>query len=485
MTKKSKKKKLLIFSRIIWVLSICIMALLSYFIYKANVMPFKYFLMIIIIFILLLAIHGLLIMKRRTKKIILIVLNICTILFMGVEIFAILKINDTLDFLNKIYAKYEINIYNIVVNSESSYQSLDDIKEKTVYTVQDTDNLDLFEENIRTKLSGAIEYQENIVSLLSKIKKDKEMIVVVNSGNYDAMVENDKDFEKSVRVIDTIEVKTEIEVKDNKLNVTKDPFVVYLSGIDTRTNYLPSRSLSDVNMIIAVNPKAKKILLVHIPRDYYVQIHGTTGYRDKLTHAGTIGGVELSMATIEDLLEIEIPYYVRVNFNSVVNLVDAIGGINIYSDVNYSFKCWTDSGCTFTPGYNPVGGRCALAFARERYAYDTGDRHRGENQEQVMQLIVNKVTSSTALITNYNDILNALEGTFQTSMSMEDITSLIKMQIDDMASWTFETANVDGTGQMLPTYSYPNQNLYVMEPKMETVTAAVQKLNEVLETPDE
>ena len=223
--------------------------------------------------------------------------------------------------------------------------------------------------------------------------------------------------------------------------------------------------------------------MIHIPRDYYVQIHGTSGYKDKLTHTGTIGGVELTMKTLEDLLEIELPYYFRVNFNAVVNLVDAIGGININSDVDYSFTCWTDRSCVFHPGLNSVGGKCALAFARERHAYATGDRHRGENQEQVLELVINKITSSSTIISKYTDILNALNGTFQTNISMEEITNLVKMQIDDMSPWRMETLNVDGTGAYMPTYSYPGQNLYVMEPKMDTVTKAIEKLNEVLETP--
>ncbi len=481
----SRKKNINLVTRIIWGLSIIMMVILGYFIFKANVLPLKYFILIVIILVLFLAIHGLIVMKKSIKSWIKMTVSVIGVLFIALEIFAVFKINDVLSFLDKIQARYEVNIYNIVVNANSPYQSLEDVKDKTIQTVKDFEDLDLFEKNVHEKLNGAIEYQENIVELLTQIKTDTEMVLVVNSGNYDAMIENDKDFEKEVRVLDTIEIKIKIEQEDKNLNVTKDPFVVYLSGIDTRSNYLPSRSLSDVNIILAINPVKKKILMIHIPRDYYVQIHGTTGLRDKLTHAGTIGGIEASMSTIEDLLEIEIPYYVRVNFNAVVKLVDAIGGINIYSDVNYTFNCWTDNGCTFYPGYNSVGGRCALAFARERHAYDSGDRHRGENQEQVMQLIINKVSSSSTLIANYNQILNALEGTFETSLSSEEITNLVKMQINDMASWTMETANVDGTGANLPTYSYPGQNLYVMEPKMETVESAIQKLNEVLETPDE
>lgn len=488
---KSKKKKhdnpaLRKFSIIIWIVSIIFMIVLGYFIYSANVLPLKYFLAIVIVFVVFLSIHGIFILNKKTRIWLLIVLNIITFLFMSVEAFAIIKINETITFLREnLGAHFETNIYNIVVNKESSYNSIEDIKDKTIKTVHDIEDMSEVERKLQEKVSMNVEYEENVVDLLLDVATDKELIILVNSGNYDAMVQNDEDYEGKVKVLDTISIVTEVEVDESGLDITKDPFVVYLSGIDTRSNSLPARSLSDVNIILAVNPNTKNILMIHIPRDYYVQLHGTTGNKDKLTHAGTIGGIEMSMGTIEDLLEIEIPYYIRVNFNAVVNLVDAIGGINIYSDVNYSFTCWTDRSCKFNPGLNYVGGKCALAFARERHAYETGDRHRGENQEQVIELIIDKVTSSSTIINNYSNILTALDGTFETNLTMDDITNLVKMQIDNMSPWHIESYNVDGTGASLPTYSYPNQNLYVMNPNMETVTEAINRLNIILETHDE
>ena len=488
---KSKKNKhsnpaLRKLSIIIWIVSIIFMIVLGYFIYSANVLPLKYFLAIVIVFVVFLSIHGIFILNKKTRIWLLIVLNIIAFAFMGVEAFAIIKINETITFLREnLGAHFETNIYNIVVNKESSYNSIEDIKDKTIKTVHDIEDMSEVERKLQEKVSMNVEYEENVVDLLLDVATDKELIILVNSGNYDAMIQNDEDYEGKVKVLDTISIITEVEVDESGLDVTKDPFVVYLSGIDTRSNSLPARSLSDVNIIMAVNPKTKNILMIHVPRDYYVQLHGTTGYKDKLTHSGTLGGIEMSMATIEDLFEIEIPYYARVNFNAVVNLVDAIGGINIYSDVNYSFTCWTDRSCKFNPGLNYVGGKCALAFARERHAYDTGDRHRGENQEQVIELVIDKVTSSSTIINNYSNILTALDGTFETNLTMDDITNLVKMQIDNMSPWHIESYNVDGTGANLPTYSYPNQNLYVMNPNMETVTEAINRLNVILETPDE
>lgn len=487
--KKSSTKVSSILKKIsigLWIISIICILTLLYFIYDTNVVPIKYLIPLTVIFILFMTVHGFFVINKKTRVWFLILIDILAIVFAGTQVFACVKINDTLSFLRKnLGAKYETNIYNVVVNVESKYESIQDLQGSSVLVVQDMDDMTKVVQSLEDKVDVEVEYSEDVVESLLAVSNDLDMVILVNSGNYDAMISTDEDYSSKVKVLDTIEIVTEVVVEDSGVNVAKEPFVLYLSGIDTRSNALPSKSLSDVNIILAVNPKTKNILMIHIPRDYYVQLHGKTGLKDKLTHAGAIGGVELSMSTIEDLLEIEIPYYLRVNFNSVVNLVDAIGGIRIYSDVNYSFTCWTDRSCTFNPGYNYVDGQCALAFARERHAYETGDRHRGENQEQVISLIINKITSSTTLINKYTDILNALNGTFETNLTTDDITSLVKMQLDDMRSWNISTVNVDGTGVMSPTHSYPNQNLYVMNPDQESIEVAIKRLNEILETPDE
>lgn len=482
---KVKKERLRKYSKLLLVASIIFMLLLAYFIFDANVLPGKYLTIIIGIFLLLALIQGLFIMNKKTKTWLIILIDVLSLLFMCLEAFAIVKINETISFLrDNLGIKYRTDIYNLVVAKDSSYQSIKDIENKSVKAYKDLEDMSPIEKELKKKVDVTVEYEEDIMSMLTKVTEDKELIILVNSGNFDVMKETDEKYSEKVRILDTIEIQTLIEQEQSGIKITEEPFVVYLSGVDTRSNYLPSRSLSDVNIIVAVNPKDKKILMVHIPRDYYVQIHGKTGLKDKLTHSGGMGGVELTMQTIEDLLEIEIPYYVRVNFNALVNLVDAIGGINIDSDIDIA-RCYTDHSCSFHKGLNSVGGKCALAFARERYAYATGDRHRGENQEQVLSLIIDKVTSSSTLISKYSEILNALNGTFETNITTEEITSLVKMQINDMAKWKMETYNVDGKGNMLPTYSYPNLNLYVMEPKMETVTSAVAKLDEVLGTKNE
>ena len=256
---KSKKNKhsnpaLRKLSIIIWIVSIIFMIVLGYFIYSANVLPLKYFLAIVIVFVVFLSIHGIFILNKKTRIWLLIVLNIIAFAFMSVEAFAIIKINETITFLREnLGAHFETNIYNIVVNKESSYNSIEDIKDKTIKTVHDIEDMSEVERKLQEKVSMNVEYEENVVDLLLDVATDKELIILVNSGNYDAMIQNDEDYEGKVKVLDTISIVTEVEVDESGLDVTKDPFVVYLSGIDTRSNSLPARSLSDVNIIMAVN----------------------------------------------------------------------------------------------------------------------------------------------------------------------------------------------------------------------------------------
>lgn len=479
MKKNRKKSFLKNFSLVIYVITIIISLFLIGRIYIADILPFKFIVYALLFFGAVYIIIGLII-KNIKSRVVLGLVDIILFLLSTSLIYGIFKINETINFLkDNLNLNYETYVYNIVVNSDSQYDNIDDIKDKVVYSYKDMDDMSLVEDKLK---SIEFKYLDSYNDLLDLVLNDDNNIILVNSGIYDSRIINDESYEENTKVIYSIEVKVEIEDSNNDIDVTKKPFAVYLSGIDTRSSTLPSRSLSDVNIILAVNPINREILMVHIPRDYYVRIPNTTGYKDKLTHAGALGGINLSMETIENLLEIEIPYYVRVNFNAVVNLVDAIDGINIYSDVNYSFTTHTNKNCKFDPGYNYVYGDCALAFARERYAYETGDRHRGENQEQVIELVIKKISSSKTIVSNYSDILSALNGTFETNINYDNISDLVKMQLNDMSSWHIESYNLNGTGALLPTYSYPNQNLYVMEPDMNTVYKAIEKLNNILDT---
>jgi len=301
--------------------------------------------------------------------------------------------------------------------------------------------------------------------------------LLISDAHKLAIEEAYENFSSKTRILDTIEVKTELDniVKDT--TVTEKPFSIYISGIDTY-GPIATRSRSDVNIIMTINPVTHEIVLTSIPRDYYVQLHGTTGLKDKLTHAG-VYGINKSIQTIEDLLDMDINYYIRVNFNTLISVVDVIGGITVESDID--FKAYTNPKCIFKKGLNNIDGKCALAFSRERYAYTTGDRHRGQNQQQVITKIIDKLSSSKTLISKYSDILKTLEGSFQTNMETEKIYSLIKLQLDDMPKWNVNSISLDGKGSMTYTHSYPKQKLYVMVPNESTISKAKKTIDGIVE----
>ena len=486
MEKKKKKQTIRIVSRVMSVIALFVMAFFLVFLYKLNVLPMKYFALICAVLALLEAIYLFFTFNKKMKTGILVFLDVIAVIAMAVEGFGAYKLYQTDRFLEEDMQVTETkDYYYIAVNKDSKFNELKDIEGKFVYYYNDNEDYETIIKNVKAKVAVVLEEVTDYSALLDDVLTNKNKIILIDEGSYDAYFEqkeeesgnHDRD---NVRILEKFEIVSKLEISDSKKDITKEPFIIYLSGIDTRSNSMPKKSLSDVNMYLVVNPKTRQILMVSVPRDYYVQLHGTKGLKDKLTHAGMRGGIKLSKSTMEDLLGYKADYYVRVNFNAVINLVDAIGGITINNDLNHSFSCWTDRGCVFKPGKNKVGGRCALAFARERHAYISGDRHRGENQQQVIQLIVNKLTSSKSLIKNYDKILKALKGSFESNLSTDNITSLVQFQLNDMRGWNFSTKNLDGPTGMTACYSFPKSKLSVMYQNEKTIEAAKKEIKKVL-----
>lgn len=249
----------------------------------------------------------------------------------------------------------------------------------------------------------------------------------------------------------------------------KDPFIVYLSGSDTRNKKL-ARSRSDVNILAVVNPTTHQILLINTPRDSFIPNPAGNGALDKLTHCG-LYGVPCSVKALSDFYKQPISWYGQINFTGFETLVDAVGGINIYSEKG--------DGVMLQKGDNHMDGKTALRFARERYSYAGGDNTRGRHQMQVIGAIVDKLTSG-AIITNYFDILDSLQGMFATDMPRERISDLIKMQLDDMKPWTVLSYAITGKGGKDIPYSMPGLRAYVMYPDMKTVDRASHLMQRVL-----
>lgn len=261
--------------------------------------------------------------------------------------------------------------------------------------------------------------------------------------------------------------------------ITKEPFVVYLSGVDTRGD-LTDKARSDVNIIAAVNPVTKQVVLINTPRDYYVDLAGTNS-KDKLTHAG-LYGVQTSMDTLGNLYGVDVQHYIRINFAGFINVIDALGGVDVYSD-----QAFTSVGSpgyydptTFVEGWNHLDGKAALAFARERHAFKTGDVQRGINQMKVIDAMLNKI-KSPALLMGFTKILDAVSDSFVTSLSQNQISALVRMQLSDFAEWNIERYTVTGTsGSSTKCYSAKGQKLYVMKPDEASVAKAKEMIAAVM-----
>ncbi len=254
-----------------------------------------------------------------------------------------------------------------------------------------------------------------------------------------------------------------------------EPFVIYISGIDSRDGMVPE-CRSDANIIATVNPQTRQVLLVSTPRDYYIPLSVSNGELDKLTHAG-LYGVNVSVETLEMLYGIDIDYYFRVDFVGFEDIIDALGGVTVDSDAQF----WD---CTYTyyfdEGPNELNGEEALAFVRERKAFEDGDRARGRHQMVLIKAIADKILS-TDLLKNYASVWDAVSTRFETSMSYDMVTALVQDQLTNGGSWNIQSYSVDGTENWEGIcYSLPDTPCYVLEPDQATVDTAASLMESVL-----
>lgn len=284
-------------------------------------------------------------------------------------------------------------------------------------------------------------------------------------SNVDVKIETENETET--------ESESEAVLIDSDKKLTKDVFAVYISGIDTYGS-ISTTSRSDVNIIATVNTNTKQILLTSTPRDCYVMLPVKDGQMDKLTHAG-IYGVDVSIGALENLYDISIDYYIRINFTTLIDMVDALGGITVYSEFAFNTEEYS-----FSKGENQLSGKEALTFARERYAFANGDKQRGENQMQVIKAMINKAMIP-AIIQNAGYIIDTISKNIETNMDTSEITNLINMQMNDGAYWNIFMGSVEGTDDLRITYSGGSQKLYVMIPDQDSVCEAKKMMHQVME----
>lgn len=474
-----KKKKALLIGRIIAAFLILLSAIFVTAISICNILPPKYRVLLQLVLFFIVFFNSWFLISKKFRlwiKSISIFISTIIILVLGIGLF---YIERTYNFLDKIRDRgYITEKYYVMINSESSITKIEDLKDKKVGTYNE--HLELYDEAIKKykELGGdnLIEYQAVDMMARDLMKNEIEAIIISESHRetMDSDLEEFTAKTKELKEID-IKVKKENTLEHPNINVQKEIFTIFLAGSDSRGG-ISKRSNCDVNMLITINPNTYEILMVSLPRDYYVQLHGTTGYKDKLTHAGYYG-VDMSINTIQDLMNVKIDYYVKVGFSTVTKLVDIIGGIDVYSDK--AFTPWTNNKVYIKKGVNHMNGEMALAFARERKTYSGGDRHRIQNQQDVISAIIKKMTGEKLdMLRNYTKILDALTDCLETNLSSKDIMNLVNLQLDKKPKWTIKTYNVNGSDSSGYTYSYGNSTkLWVMQPNMDTVNKASEYIN--------
>ncbi len=468
---KKKKKKLTTLSKIfIFVFNIIILIDL-FLIIRVNLLPLKFLIPILVLIGIIIIIFNILLTRKKKKKLaIYFITSLIIIVFSLIGYYLL----GTLGFLSGFGTEtYKEESYSVVVLKESNYNELEDLEDKTLGLVSEESD---GQKKALNKLNRKVDVMRKDFSdsgSLAKALLNKEVdAILIENAQLEMVYENIMDFEILTKILHEEIIKLEIKNKVNNIDVTKDFFNIYISGIDTYGS-VNKTSRSDVNLVLSINPKTKQVLITSIPRDYYVTLAGKKGMKDKLTHAG-IYGVETSMNTISNLLDTEINYYIKVNFSSLVNIVNTLGGIEVNS--NYAFT--TIDGITFKKGINNLSGQKALSFVRERHAFDNigGDRVRGENQQIVLRALIEKALSPSILV-KYNSLLKSIDKSFITNIPEDYITKLINEQIKNNDSWEINTFNLDGSNGYEYTYSYQTQKLYVMIPNEKTVLEAQEKID--------
>ena len=400
------------------------------------------------------------------------------------------KAVNTLDSMTGV--NVEVADMGVYVKKDASLQELSELSGKNVgiLDVLDRENTDMALETIEAQVGtmNLVEYP-GLGELVDGLLQNETDAIILNVAYLDLLadMEGYKETPAQLREIHAQRTETVIESvqkdKDNGWSIMDlfgseeeeendyRVFTMYISGIDSRSGLI-AKSRSDVNILATVNVDTRQVLLISTPRDYYVPLPISNGVPDKLTHAG-IYGVDVSMGTLEMLYGIDVDYYFRVNFGGFEKIVDALGGITVYSDVSFT----SNDGYTYYEGENNLDGARALSFARQRDGLSGGDRARGEHQMAVIKAVIDKAMSP-AILSSYADLMASVSGNFETSMPYDMIAELVRDQLDKGGSWNIVSCSVDGTGDTRRPYSM-SETAYVMIPDQATVDAAIAKINQV------
>ena len=392
-------------------------------------------------------------MRINIKKVVIIFLILIFLILM-------IKVIKTISFTKNVSTDKEFYIYKIIVSDKTIKKK--DLKKIPIgYYIEDTISINY---NSKYKYIG----YKDIDSLYTGLLYGEVAAIIIEDNFKTMMEENDDSLKYRTTTIDTYKYSKKLSNVSKNIDITNEQFIIYISGIDTYGD-ISDVSRSDVNILATINPINHKILLISIPRDYYINVH-SKGKKDKLTHIG-IYGIDESIKSLEDLFNIDINYYIKVNFNSLIDVVDMLGGINVNSSKSFTSK----DGYKYNIGHNKLNGEEVLSFVRERYAFAEGDLMRGFNQEEVIKSLISEF-SATKVLLKYDSFLEKLSNKIETNMKESEIISLINLQLKEKIKWDISVYNLDGENSLEYTYTYPNEKLYVMLPNNDMVKTAKMKI---------
>ena len=467
---------------IVIMLSVVFMGLLA----MTKMIPTIYMLIIGIVLAVIAAIIWLLVWHTRyTGRFI--GGTVLAVIMIAILAFGGFYINKTRSAISNISGETtEVTQMAVYVKSDDAADSVEATAGYTygILSSLDRENTDGAVAHLNSQFGTEVQTKEyaGLTELADGILKGEVNAMLLNSGYLSVYEDMDgyTDFSTKIKEVGTVEVESTIQSAEESTPVEPittanggKVYTIYLSGIDTRGE-MTAKSRSDVNIIATVNTDTHEILLVSTPRDYFVPLSISGGAPDKLTHAG-IYGIDVCMDTLGMLYDIDINYYFRINFGGFVKVIDALGGITVNSD--YDFDSKNILGYHFNKGENYVNGEQALIFARERYAFQEGDRQRGKNQMEVIRGVVKKALSPE-ILTSYSSILSSLDGCFGTNITYEEIAQILQQQLTNGGDWTIVSYSVNGTGATEKPYSM-SQKAYVMVPDYNTVDKAKSLMEKV------
>lgn len=475
--RRSRFADLKIVNAALLVLYAVLAGLATYMMYAHHILAFRHLNVVYTIILVAIFVLCLILSILKKSRVLTTVLLVVFSIIAAVSLFAFKSLVDVAHNMNETASYSEIEM-SVVVPSNSSVNDVSDLTSVQAPTDADGSNINELLSHIKSEkgVDLATEKVDSYQAAYENLVNGSSKAMVFNSAYSSLLEMSYENFQSNLKTIYSYKIKTSI--KDEAKAYDSNVFNIYISGIDTYGS-ISTVSRSDVNLILTVNMNTHKILMTETPRDAYVKIpDGGADQYDKLTHAG-IYGVETSEKTLENLYGITIDYYARLNFDSFLKLIDALGGITVYNSQAFTSL---HGNYEFPVGNVTLDSDKALGFVRERYSLEHGDYDRGNNQMKVIQAILNKLTSLNS-VSNYSTIISNVQDSIQTDMKLDTMMKLVNTQLDSAKKFTVTSQEVTGTGSTgeLTSYAMPSSSLYMIKLDDASVAKASQAIKDVME----